>query len=361
MSDYDVVIVGAGPAGSTTAYYASKAGASVLLLDKKKEIGYPVQCGEFIPAVDELREMMPEATDLDELFNLEEGLISKRTENIRIFSPGKKTYEIEFNGYTVERREFDKYLAEKAVKEGAELRTGTTITGFNGKKITSTDGEFKGKVIVGADGPLSRVGRWAGLQGPSKLSRCILCEVPGEFPPVVEMYFGSAAPGGYAWVIPKAHGANVGLGVQKWFKEPLNPLLQKFLRSRGLRMKPKFFSAGHVPVSGPVPRTVKGNVLIVGDAAGHVMATNGGGIPIAMICGRIAGNVIGEHLNGLAPLERYETEWRKMVGRELGIALRTKKLADLVFRWDGMLEMSMAMMGARRMSRAMKCKHLFGK
>ncbi len=361
MNEYDVVIVGAGPAGSTTAYYASKAGANVLLLDKRKEIGHPVQCGEFIPAVDELKEMMPETAALNELFNLEAGLISKRTEAIRIFSPKKKTYEIKFNGYTVERREFDKYLVEKAVKEGAELRTGTTVTGFNGKKLLSKDGEFKGKVVVGADGPLSRVGRWAGLQGPRRLSRCVLCELPGEFPPVVEMYFGSAAPGGYAWIIPKAHGANIGLGVQNWYKKPLKPLLLKFLGSKGLNKEPKFFSAGHVPVSGPVPRTVKGNVLVVGDAAGHVMATNGGGIPIAMICGRIAGNVIGEHLTTQVPLERYETEWRKAVGKELGIALRTKKLADMAFRWDRMLEMSMSMMGARRMSRAMKCRPIFGK
>ena len=62
MDRYDVIVIGAGPAGSTTAYYAAKNQLNVLILDKKKEIGYPVQCGEFLPAVDEIRDILPKVT-----------------------------------------------------------------------------------------------------------------------------------------------------------------------------------------------------------------------------------------------------------------------------------------------------------
>ncbi|MDP6155204.1 MAG: NAD(P)/FAD-dependent oxidoreductase [Candidatus Thermoplasmatota archaeon] len=360
MDRYDVIVIGAGPAGSTTAYYAAKNKLNVLILEKKKEIGYPVQCGEFLPTVDEIREILPKVNNLGELFAIKEKLISKRTTSIKIFSSKRKCYELKFNGFSVERREFDKYLVEKAVKMGAELRTDVKVTGIDGHRVITNGGDFISKVIVGADGPFSKVAGWMGLRGPKKLSPCILCEIPGDFEPTVEMYFGSVAPGGYAWVIPKATGANIGLGVQKKSKVPLKSLLLKFLKSIDINAKPRFWSAGHVPVSGPIPQTVKGNVIVVGDAAGHVMATNGGGIPIAMICGRIAGNVIGRHINSESPLEDYETEWRQAVGRELKTALMTKRLADLSFKSDWTLDLAMRIMGTKRMDLSIKCKPIFG-
>jgi len=354
-----VVVVGAGPAGSTTAHYAAKSGLDVLMLDKRKEIGVPVQCGEFIPSQKELANIMPLVPDLNELFSLDD-MISKRTSSIRIFSPRNKAYEFDFEGFSVERRVFDKHLAEKAVEAGAVLRTDSKVTGSKGSTVRVGDEEISAKVIVGADGPLSNVGRWAGLEGPTKYSRCILCEIPGDFPPVVDMFFGNIAPGGYAWIIPKANCANVGLGVQKKFGGSLKPLLLEFLKNNKLE-DARSFSAGSVPVSGPLRETVKGNVLVVGDAAGHIMATNGGGIPIAMVCGRIAGNAIASHILKGSPLSFYDTEWRKAVGKELDTAYRTKTLADLVFGRDLALEMAMNLMGSDRMSKLIKCKPIIGK
>jgi digeranylgeranylglycerophospholipid reductase len=155
MEEFDVVVVGAGPAGSTTALYAAKAGLNVLLLDKRKEIGVPVQCGEFIPSQKELANIMPGVAALEELFSLDD-FISKRTSSIRIYSPRNKAYEFEFEGFSVERRVFDKHLVENAVTAGAELRTSSKVTGLEGNVVTTTKKKHSAKIIVGADGPLSR-------------------------------------------------------------------------------------------------------------------------------------------------------------------------------------------------------------
>lgn len=357
---YDVVIVGAGPAGSTTARFASLQGLNVLLLDRKNEIGHPVQCGEFLPSLKEMKEIAPRSDNMEELFELEDQ-ISKRTRSIRFFTPKKKCYELEFDGFSVERRSFDKYLVEKAVAEGTELRTGIKVTGIKGSEVLTDDGVFSAKVIVGADGPSSKVAGWSGLESPSRLSRCVLCEIPGDFPATVDMHFGSTTPGGYAWVIPKKGSANIGLGVQGKSKKPLKSLLLDFLKANEIEGEPNFWSAGFVPVSGPVSKTVKGNVLLVGDAAGHVMATNGGGIPIAMICGRIAGNIIAAHLKNNVPLAIYEEEWRRVIGKELETALKTKKMVDMLGWRDFSLEIAMKFMGRKRMNKAVKCKPIFGR
>jgi len=360
MNQYDVIVVGAGPAGSTTAAYAAGNDLDVLLLDKKKEIGNPVQCGEFLPSAEEMKRIMPKENNHEELFALDEGLISKRTDRIKIYSPKLKVYDLKFDGFSVERKYFDKFLAGKAVKNGAELKTDTIVTSLNGNKVVTKSGEeFIGKVIVGADGYRSKIAEMAGFEIPDTLYRCMLCEIPGDFEPTVEMYFGTIAPGGYAWIIPKKDSANIGLGVQNRGIHPLKELLIKFLKSKNIETKPRFWSAGYVPVSGPIPQTVKGNVLVVGDAAGQVMATNGGGIPISMICGRIAGNIIGQHFQTGQSLETYETEWRKSVGRELEISLKTKRMADIFFKKDWALEIAMSMMGEKRMDRAIKCKPVF--
>jgi digeranylgeranylglycerophospholipid reductase len=357
--NYDVIVVGAGPAGSTTALYAAKNNLNVLMVDKKKDIGYPVQCGEFVPTIDEVQKIVPKAEGLEELFEIDNKLISKRTEGIRIFSPKGKQFVLNFRGFSIDRGKFDSYLAKKATDYGAQLKTDTKVMGFNGKKITTNQGDFSGKIFVCADGPSSKMARWGGLQGPKTLAPCLVCNIPGDFEPMVDMYFGKIAPGGFAWIIPKEGGANVGLGIPKGSKAPLKGLLNNFLESISVDLKTISMQAAPVPISGPIPKTVKNNIVVVGDSAGHIMATNGGGIPIAMICGRIAGNVIGDHFNNDTPLQRYESEWRRVIGKELKTALKTKRLADFFFRWDPILEMAMVIMGIKRMNRAIKCKPIF--
>ena len=114
-----------------------------------------------------------------------------------------------------------------------------------------------------------------------------------------------------------------------------------------------------MPVQGPPPRTVAGNAMLVGDAAGMVMATNGGGNNVAMIAGRIAGNTAADHLLDGTPLDAYEARWRSAVGGPLAQGVRIKHLADRFFGSDRLLELSMVLLGRRRMARAIRCQPLF--
>jgi digeranylgeranylglycerophospholipid reductase len=171
------------------------------------------------------------------------------------------------------------------------------------------------------------------------------------------MYFGNLAPGGYAWVIPKRGCANVGLGTWQHFRGRLDALFGTFTDRLGLPRRRG--TGGYVPVLGPVARTVSGKAVLVGDAAGHVMATNGGGINVAMICGRLAGETAADHVLAGLPLSAYEERWRRAVGGPLAQGARTKRLADRFFGSDRVLEAAMRLLGARRMERAIRCQPLF--
>lgn len=349
-----MIVVGAGPAGSTTARYAARRGLKTLVLEKRKAIGRPVQCGEYMAANHEVEALFPQAGGVDALFDLPEALKEARTSVIRIFSPSFRSYDVPFEGYTVCRDRVDPHWAQLAEKEGAEIRTGTVVRRIRGNDVVTPGETFQGRVVVGADGPYSLVARSAGLEPPTPLAEAVTCQVEGTFGDSLDIYFGSLAPGGYAWVIPKDGAANVGLGVWTRYRGRLDRLLQRFLDRMGFEADG--WTGGWVPEMGAVPRTVKDNVLLVGDAAGHVMPTNGGGVNTAMVCARIAGNTAADHLQEGVPLAAYETRWREVAGRPLQLGTEIRRLADLFFPSDFWLEWTMRLMGPKPMSRAIRCE-----
>jgi digeranylgeranylglycerophospholipid reductase len=356
--EVDVLIVGAGPAGSTTARYCAGEDLEVLVIDRRKEIGYPVQCGELLPGVREMYSIFPKGLNLEELFTLDSRLELWENDHVDLISPGGRNYRIEFKSFGLDRRVFDKHLAKLAVEAGARLQTDTSLLRINGGIARTTMGDIKAKVIVGADGPTSRTAREAGMSPPSSPYPAVTCKAQGDFGRDVRMYFGSIAPRGYAWIIPKKSGANIGVGfrAQSTDKRP-SELFSEFISKLGCKYSE--VSMGLVPVSGPARATVRGNVLLVGDAAGHVMATNGGGIPTAMIAGRIAGEVIKAHSKGNARLEEYDARWRGVMEGPLKTSVRTRKLADAAFAWDPLLGLAMFVLGRRGLDRAIRCKRVF--
>jgi len=360
LEEVDVLIVGAGPAGSTTARYCAGRDVDVLVIDRRSEIGYPVQCGEFLPDPKEMYDIFPRSMDLEELFALEASLVAGQADAVEMISPGGRAYSCAFSGKTLHRRLFDKHLVKLATEKGARLLTETSFLGLKDGVASTSRGEVRAKVIVGADGPNSRTAREAGLRKPSLIYPAVTCQAQGRFEPVVRMYFGSLAPGGYAWVIPKQKGANVGIGFNpKVLKERPSEVFRKFVERLGLKSFGDV-TMGFVPASGPVDRTVNGRVLLVGDSAGFPMATNGGGIPTAMIAGRFAGRVIREHLKGGLPLSEYETRWRACMEKNLGNARRTRRLGDMFFPNDHLLGLAMFLLGRRGLNRAIRCKKVFG-
>jgi digeranylgeranylglycerophospholipid reductase len=360
--EFDVVVVGAGPAGSLTAQYAAAAGLSVAVIERRTRVGEPVQCGEFVPGPEETKDMFKKYDSLDDMFDIPESIISLRTDEILVHSPRLKTYSVPFEGFSVERKNFDKFLAERAVKDGAKLFLKTHAQALKGNIVRTTKGDFKGKVIVGADGPTSKVARWVGLQTPTVLCPCILADFPGNYEPKLHVYLGRWGPGGYAWIIPKAKSANIGLGIQKNYTElSLRTLFQQYLKHLKLdNVEPIFRSGGIVPMSGIVKQTVKDNVILVGDAAGMVMASNGGGIVPAMLAGRLAGIAAGKHVNKGVPLAQYEKDWRAAMAKPLKTALKTKKYADRFFSSDSQFDLTLTVVGRRGVERGIKCKPVIG-
>ncbi|MGQ9587013.1 MAG: geranylgeranyl reductase family protein [Thermoplasmata archaeon] len=355
--EVDVLIVGAGPAGSTTARFCADRSLDVLMIDRRKEIGVPVQCGEFLPSAKEMYSMFPRTMDLEELMDVHGDLVVGEADHVDFISPGGRAYRCDFSGSILDRKAFDKHLAKLAIEAGARLETNASLLSMRDGIARTTLGDIRAKVVVGADGPNSRTASQVGLRRPAQRFPAITCQAEGSFEPVVKMFFGSIAPGGYAWIIPKRRGANVGIGINPEVPhDPPSTHFRRFVFRLGCRYSD--VAMKFVPMGGPIPQTVKGNVVLVGDSAGHVMPTNGGGIPIAMIAGRIAGQTIKEHIRQGARLLEYENRWRAVLGKPLKKALGTRRLADMVLPYDRLLGMAMAVLGRRGLDRAIRCQRI---
>ncbi len=346
---YDIVVIGSGPAGSTTARLAAKNGLQVLMVDKRQELGAPIQCSGAVSghALEEVgigasEEFIHEAIYGFSIYNTE----GHKTEiNYQRIKPdeygqgeGKKPL-----GYVVDRRRFDRHLMTQAERAGVEVWLKTEGLGYQplddgtcevrlrrfNQEIT-----VKTKVLVGADGLQSQVGRWAGLQTHIKLSELASClqfivdkvETDG----LLEIVTGHQwAPGGYAWVFPKGHGyAEIGLGVirtmtgmnAQWF---LDQFIQKsFFKERFQDCRILEIQGGGVPLAHPLKKQFADNLILVGDAARHVNPITGGGIHTALSGGRIAADFLVSFLNnGKRPsaknLKNYQDQWLEALGNKM--------------------------------------------
>ena len=359
-TDWDAIVIGGGPAGSTAARYAAQGGASVLVIDGRDPIGSPLQCGELVPSNDEMRRLCPDVPDIEDLLRTPEHVISLRTNQMHLVPPSGKPLRYSFEGLVLNRVAHDEELVELARSRGVEYLVGTRVTEINSSTVTLADGsQYSAQVIIGAGGhndPL-RKSHWDvdSLNIPVKF---VL--VDGIFDDALELHFGSVAPGGYAWVFPKQGGANIGLGIQRNLAKgrSLNLYSEEFFsRYQGEVI---FSGAGSLPMSGTIPKFVKGNHLLVGDAAGMVLPSNGAGITIAMIGGRIAGQVVAEHLRDDTPLEEYETRWNKQMGKVMRNSKFAFKLGTLMFRSpDWLLNLMFNRLTKPFIWRAVTCRSLF--
>lgn len=360
MDGVDVLVVGSGPAGSTAARFAAENGASVLFIERRAQVGVPVRCGEFMPGMSEIEGMFPNLEDADSLFDIPNSLKCSDIRGIRLVNPKNKMTLLDFDGYTTDRDLFDQHLAKRAVEAGAVLENNRMFISADGNVAKTSDGDIRYKVLIGADGPGSKVARSLGLQRNQNPYPAVTAQVKGDFEPYMYMFFGDIAPGAYSWIIPKGNRANVGVGFSpKFANGTLAEYFDKFAEKRGFTDHSKL-EGKFVPSEGPIPKTVSGNGMVVGDAAGQVISVNGGGIPLAMIAGRICGRVAAENIRSGSPLSNYETEWRHVMEKPLKTAAFNKKLADtFAFRSEATTCMCMSILGKRRMGNLIRCKRLF--
>ncbi len=370
---YDVVIVGGGPAGSTAARVIAENGLSCLILDRRRKIGIPVQCGEFLPTPREMVSLFPNSPRAQRLVDIPKHLIRNKCDTLSLVSPREKEYAFSMEFNVISRDLFDFHLSNQATQKGATLLLEANVLGIHQKHfvVYRHHGEtkkVKAKTIIGADGPNSVIAQCIGSR-----YRDPLRDMSYSLQYVMEgiscdsdrctMFFGSnVAPGGYMWIIPQSDSrANVGFGIRRKYGTSLNlrGMLNRFLKSRAnLRNGQIIQRVGAlIPVGGP-KRTVHGeHVILLGDAAGHVMSTNGGGIPTALIGGEIAGETVVADSKSGHSLKQYEQAWRSEIGSELYRSLAMLRVADIVMNSDALTEIGMHLAGSRYLEDVIRCRY----
>ena len=328
QNKYDVVVVGGGPAGSMAAWEAAKGGVSVCMLEKDRDIGYPVRCGE---AAGE--------SGLRQFVEIEDSWIAEKITSVKLVSPNLTSVDIDFaaeTGYILNRRIFDYDLSRYAANAGAEVYTKAYV-----KNVLANNGEVNGvvldylgeekqiqaKIVIGADGLTSRVGRWAGLKTLVRMKdmesavQYSVANVNIE-PNKMIMYVGmNHAPGGYIWVFPKGKKfANIGIGISGKYSK--HKSAQKYLDEFMEREYPDAAilttMCGGVPCAKPMEKPVADGIMLVGDAAHQINPMTGGGIVAGMKGGWIAGQVAAEAIKKNDCSEDSLLEYPKRMRKDFG-------------------------------------------
>jgi len=327
--EYDILIIGAGPAGSRAAILSAKQGLNVLMVDKKGEVGIPVQCGELVSQAI--------------VFNLKsfsKSCVVQKVDYQRTFLPDGQIKIIKAPGFMLDRQKFDKLLVKEAISEGAKLWLNTKITDIKNETLVygQREGnavEIKAKIIIGADGPQSIVGQWINQQNKNMLVglQCTAALVNPQ--KTTDIYFDPMFTNGYGWVFPKNDIANVGIGVafnnRKNLKELLRIFTQKLEKSKVIKnLRLNNYTAGFIPVGGILEFVNNSNILLAGDAGGFTHPITGAGILTAVLSGEIAGKWAAKAVQGedMSILNNYSTECGKFLGRFLEHGLRKRKCME---------------------------------
>lgn len=343
----DVVVVGAGPAGSIAAKTLAEKGVSVICLDRKQEIGPPKRCAEGLTkeTLDKLGIKPHPAWAV----NLIEGFIvhSPKGKNIELTLPAHP-------GYVLERKIFEKYLAAAAINAGAKY-----MVKAHAESVIKKDGKVAGvlvnhmgdekkieaKIVIAADGVDSKIARSAGMKTTNKMTDYhsgfqyelagLTCEEDR-----LHFFFGdSIAPKGYAWIFPKGNSlGNVGLGIMGSLSKDggrARDYLDAFIENH-----PDFFkntspvevNAGGIPVSGGLKELTSDGIMVVGDAAHHVHPITGGGMTFGMLGAQLAAEVAAEAIKAndysRNALSEFDKRWSEKFGGKMEKLYRARRVFE---------------------------------
>jgi len=336
---YDVVVVGAGPAGSIAAKWVAESGLEVLVLEKDSDIGIPVRCAEGVGEIGLL-------AVLDEI---RPAWVSQEIKGLCLIAPNDElvTFDNLPRGFVLNRKLFDFDLALMAAAAGAEIHTKAFVNGlmFENDYVAGVkfqafgrNHEIRAKIVIGADGVESRVGRWAGLRHAFKMADVETCaQVTAANidldPDYCYLYFGEKrAPGGYVWAFPKGNRLyNIGLGIggDRTNGGSAMSLLNAFLNHHFPSAPRLTTVVGGVPCAPPLKELAGNGVMLVGDAAHHSNPISGGGIARGMLAAKIAGQVavaaIQKNDVSARVLNQYSKEWYQGEGKTHKLLYRIKE------------------------------------
>ena len=327
--EYDVVVIGAGPGGSVAARELAKRGRSVLLLEKREKIGYPVRCGE----------ASTNLSDLESYGPIDEDCIETIINGIYIYGPAGVNIEVPKPGMglMLNREKFDPLLAHLAENDGVELVTlaraesvsdvmGKEPNGYRTVRVVEGLGdavrtsEVRAKMVISAEGVEARIGRSLGLkclQAPTMTCTGVDIQVEGLLtkPDYLTFWQGhDFINDGYIWSFPKqkSNVTNFGAGFLFGGKHEKNILetTQEWLDKLFPGSMVNKVVGGLVPVSSTLKSYILDRFALVGDAAHHTNPLTGGGIAAAMRAGRYCANTVHQGLEcgnlSKAFLKNYE-------------------------------------------------------
>lgn len=337
MLECDVAIVGGGPVGGYIAGRISKEKFTVSLFERNKEIGVPLNCAGLIsPRVFDFLDMSKES------------VVQNAVKGAHIHSPSGKVLTVggdRVHALAIDRSKFDEEIIKKSESNGAKIFLKNNV--ISAKKIgerielkTSQNLDVKCKLLIGADGPYSKIRDGFAFPKPHEFLKGIGAEIKDTNldPDFVEIFVGkNVAPGFFAWIIPtnkKGTNARIGLCIDQESTQSPKYYFSNFFKNK--YSSPFLENAeitksigGFIPL-GVLKRTYDSNVMLVGDAAAQVKPTSGGGIYSGILCANHCSNVAIDSLkkNNFSSqfLKKYHKSWFSDIGRELNLGMKFRRI-----------------------------------